>query len=158
MQIIGFNFSKIAASREKDVSRPNIDTHIEFVNLEKTNVDLLKDLESSALDFKCTITYTNTPEKEEKSEKENKEKSEKEEKKEELKKAEIAFEGNIILALSKDESKDIFKSWKEKALPNQFQIPLYNLILRKCTPKAVSIADEIALPSPIPMPKIRGGQ
>ena len=151
MQVIGFNFSKISASREKEVLKPNIDTHIEFVNLEKMSVDLLKDMESSALDFKCTITYSKSEEKTEDKEKHK-------DKKEEMKKAEIAFEGNIILALTKDEAKDIHKSWKEKSLPNQIQIPLYNLILRKCTPKAVSIADEISLPSPIPMPKIRGAQ
>lgn len=146
MQVIGFNFTKISATREKNVSKPIIDTHIEFVDLEKAEINLLKDSEASALNFKYTILYSA-----------EKNSSKKEDQKEsQPKQAEIAFEGNVVLALSKEKSKEMHKSWDNKTIPDEFQVPLYNLILRKCTPRAIHIAEEIALPSPVPLPRISG--
>ena len=43
MQVIGFNFTKISAEREDKLERYSLNTNIEFTNLEKEEVELLKD-------------------------------------------------------------------------------------------------------------------
>jgi len=68
------------------------------------------------------------------------------------------FEGSIILSTEKEEAKKIQKSWKKKELEPAFQVPLYNFILRKCSPKAVQLADDIGLPSHLQIPQIKPRQ
>ena len=136
MKVIGFNFTKISSERGKVPEKTSISTNIEFTEIDKEKVELLKDSEPLKVNFKCSWVYSDAEKKE-------------------TKFGEIAFEGNIILAAEKEEAKEILKSWKKKKLSPSIQIPLFNLILKKCTPKAAHFADEIALPSPIPLPKIK---
>lgn len=139
MRVIGFNFTKISVSREEFMKKPVIDTNIEFLNVEKENVEILKDQEPLKVTFKCNWAYT---------ESENKEN----------KLGEIAFQGEIILAAEKEKVKEIVKNWKKQKLETAVQIPMFNLILKKCTPRAAQLADEVNLPSPIPLPKIKPPQ
>lgn len=136
MNVIGFNFTKIASNREQKLGKTSAQINIEFTNIEKESIEFLKDSESLKLSFNCGWTYNE------------------QEKKNAEKKAELAFEGYILLSVEKSESKEILKSWKKKKVPQNIQIPLYNIILKKCTPKAVFLADEINLPPPTPLPKI----
>jgi hypothetical protein len=136
MKVIGFNFTKISSERQSVPEKTSINTNIEFTEVEREKVELLKDSEPLKISFKCSWVYSNAEKKE-------------------AKFGEISFEGNIILAAEKEESKEILKSWKKKKISPTMQIPLFNLILKKCTPRAAHYADEIALPSPIPLPKIK---
>ncbi|MBS3098636.1 hypothetical protein J4462_00310 [Candidatus Pacearchaeota archaeon] len=135
MQVIGFNFTKISAKRELKIENYSQNTNIEFLDLEKEKIELLKDLDAIKIIFKYSVEYKSNKEKEKPC-------------------AELIFEGHIVLALSKKESSDILKSWKKKQIPPNIQISLFNLILKKCSPKAVYIADELNIPSPVPLPKI----
>lgn len=144
MQIIGFNLTKIAVEKAPDFKRTAINTSIEFTNIEKEKIDLLKDREALKITFKFSILHgegdQNNPPKEE----------------EVLGKAN--FEGIIMLATEKDEAKQIQKSWKKKQVSAQFQVPLYNFILRKCSPKAIALSDDIGLPFHMPIPQIKPPQ
>ena len=135
MQVIGFNFSKILAEREQEIKQTSINTNIEFLDVTKEEVGLLKEGEAVKISFKYSVTYSET------------EKSEK-------KDGEITFEGNIVLAVTKEESKKLIDSWKNKTISTSTQIPLVNLILKKCSPKSAMLADELGIPSPLPLPKI----
>ena len=135
MQVIGFNFTKISAERvlaQKPVG--GINTNIEFSEIAKEEVTLLKEQDALRIGFKFSITYNEA------------------EAKKELKAGEVVFEGNIILAASKDESKDILKGWKKKDISNAFKVPIFNMILRKCSTKALELEDEVGLPYHIPIP------
>ena len=137
MKVIGFNMTKIAAQRDpffKQVS--TINTNIEFTEIEKAKVDLNIEIESLRLLYKFTIAYNEGEEKQAQ------------------KKAEIFFEGEIIIAVDKEESNEIMKAWKKKEVSPNFKAPLFNIILRKCTPKALALEEEINLPTHIPMPQI----
>ncbi len=139
MQIIGFNFTKISAEKKSEFKQDeNINTNIEFINLEKEKIELLKDFEPIKLTFKFLVTYGN-PEK-----KDN----------EEIK-AEVSFEGNIILSTNKDESKEILKSWKKKELPNNFRLNIFNTILRKCSIKSLQLEEDLNLPHHVPLPALK---
>ena len=140
MQILGFNFTKISAEKAEHFDRPNMSTNVEFTDLQKEKVEFLKNSEAVKLSFKYDLSYEKTKEKESEIH------------------GSIKCEGKIILSLSKEESKNLFKSWKKRQIPPDMKIPLFNIVLRRCTPKAVYLQDEINLPSHIPMPRLTSKQ
>jgi len=128
MQVIGFNFTKVSAEREPQFKRNFlINTHIEFTNVEKNKNELI-DNEITKLFFKYSLTYND---------RDNKEK----------KQGEVSFEGIILLSTSKDEAKKFQKSWKKKEIPKEYMPSLYNLILKRCSIRAVQLEDEVGLPA-----------
>jgi len=141
MKVIGLNFTKISAAKDENFKvGPAINTDIEFTNVEEESVSLLKE-DSQALKsaFRFSVSYLESEDKKSK------------------KNAEIILEGNIIVSGTKDEAKDVQKAWKKKEIPNSFKVPLFNLILRKCSPKALQLEEELNLPTHIPLPQIRPG-
>jgi len=137
MQVIGFNISKVLAEKSPSFKPASvINTDIEFINIEKEKIEVLKNIEPIKVFFKYTVSYFDS----------------KEEKKKE---GEVIFEGNVILSAEDQEAKDIEKAWKKKELPDSTKIPLFNFILKKCSPKALHLEDEIDLPSHIPYPRLR---
>ena len=143
MQIIGFNFTKILAEKSPDFERSGLNTNIEFTNVIEEKVPILKDSESIKVSFKYSLIYSTQDEK----------KKEKEEKK-----GEVTFEGNIVLAVNKEEAKSLQKDWKKRKLPESIKIPLFNLILRKCSIKAAQLQEDVSLPIHLPIPKIAPAQ
>ncbi len=142
MQVVGFNLIKILAKRELTYKRSAINTNIEFTNIEKESLPVLKDDEAIKISFKFDITYGDqekTPDKKEKEEKQ----------------AEISFEGIIILSATKDEAKEYIKNWKKKEVPQESAIPLYNTILKRCSIKALQLEEDLNLPTHIPFPQVR---
>lgn len=133
MRVVGFNLTKIAAEKTAESINEKPTTGIEFVDLVKEKTDLLKDGELIKVTFTHSINYG-------------------EEKKKE---GNVFFEGNISLSVTKDESKDIMKNWKKKKLSPSLNLSLFNLILRRCTPKAIFLEDEVGLPIHTPMPKLQ---
>ncbi len=146
MQLVGFNLKKIKAEKSPEFKRSNINTNIEFTDVLKEKLELLKDADAVRISFIFTVSYT------EAAQNPNQEKKEKEEEK---KHAEVLFDGDIMLSSSKDESKELFKSWKKKQIPEQFRIPLINFILKRCSVKALSLEEELNLPAHIPFPQVR---
>ncbi len=136
MQVIGFNLTKVLAERSPNFTRSAINTNIEFSNVEKEKVDLLKDAEAVKISFKFSIIY------------EDREKKDK-------KNGEVSCEGVIVLSTSKEEAKDFHKSWKKKEVPKDTMIPLYNVILKKCSVNALQLEDDLNLPPHIPFPQVR---
>jgi len=136
MQVVGFNLIKISAEREKARVTSKPSTGIEFTDIEKEKVELLKDQEVVKISFKYLITYGDT------------------EKKKQKPQGEVLFEGDIALSVTKEEAKEITKAWKKKQLPPGMNLNLFNVILRRCTPKAIFLEDEINLPFHTPMPKL----
>ncbi|MBU0907393.1 MAG: hypothetical protein KKD18_07070 [Nanoarchaeota archaeon] len=134
MKIVGFHLTKISAARLEIKITKKPSTSIEFTKLDKDKSDLFKEGEIMRIAFKYSILY-----------------GEKESEKE----GSIEAEGEIILSTSKDESKEILKDWKKKKLPAALNITLFNLILKRCTPKAIFLEDEVGLPIHTPMPRLQ---
>ena len=145
MQVIGFNFTKISASRNKEIKHPSISTNIEFLELEKEKIDLLKEQDSLRLDFMFSILYQNG---------ELREKAKDKDKDKVPSMAEVKFEGNIILLSSEEESKELLKGWKKKDIDNNLRLSLFNLILKKCSARALALQEELNIPSHIPIPQV----
>ena len=134
MRIIAFNFTKISAEKISPLKNPTINNHIEFTDLGKDKLDLLKDDDVLKLSFKYSLLYSNTQKSGDITE--------------ENKHGELLFEGNVLLSLEKGETKEFTKAWKKKQVPQSAVVPLYNMIFKKCGAKAIPLQEEIGLPSP----------
>lgn len=137
MKLIGFNLNKITANINPGYKRGHsINTNVEFLNLEKETLDLLKEGEVIRIDFNYAVTHTLK------------------EKKEEEKQGEILIKGILAISTEKEEKKAFLKSWKKKEIPEEYRIPLINLILEKCSVKAASLSEDVGLPLHLPIPRI----
>lgn len=139
MQVIGFNFTKLSAERFPNYKSGKVVTNnIEFTNLEKEKVELLKDKEVVKLSFRYSLTYKNDDKTSDKD-------------------GEIIFEGHVMLSLENEDGKELLKSWKKKELPPSFRIPIFNLLIRKCAAKALAYEEELNLPAHIAIPQLTPG-
>ena len=136
MKIIGFNFTKMNASKERlaKFTNSSIHSNFEFTNLEKDSLDLIKEGEVLKLCFQFFTIYSQK--------KEIKDVEEKD------KDAEVSFAGEVVLLVDKDESKEFDKTWKKKQIPEQMAEHIINVIFRRCMTKAISFQDELGIPSP----------
>ena len=139
MKLIGFNFTKISAQKsEKFNQEYSTNTNIDIANITEQTMDFLKE-PAVKISFKFTVFYTPKG-------------------KETPKMGELVLEGDILFSAQAEEAKDIQKSWKkkdEKSIPIGFKVPLFNLILKKCTPKSLELEDSLGLPPHLPMPSLK---
>lgn len=69
----------------------------------------------------------------------------------------IRMEGNLIL--EDRDSKKIVEMWKKsRKMPDNIATIAHNAIIQACITEAVSIAKDLTLPPPIPLPQIRIGK
>lgn|SRR3989338_9462397 len=128
MKIIGFNFTKIHGNRSLDFKpSPAINTNIEVIDVEKADIDFIKEIDSLKLSFKFSLIY-------------------KEDEKKDSRQAEISFEGTVLLALESQEMKEVLKAWKKKEIPPIIRPQLFNYIIQKCSIKALSLEEDLNLP------------
>jgi hypothetical protein len=138
MRLIGFNFTKIAAERKEGLQPGmNINTNVEFIDVQEEKIELIKDKLPLKVTFSQTILYT----------------SPKDAKKQE-EYAKIAFGGTLLLAASPEDAKELLKSWKKKEVPAGIKIPIFNLILTKCAVKALQLQEELGLPFHPQLPRL----
>jgi len=129
MKIIGFNLLSILVQRkEKLEGQLKIDQNIDIIDISKESIPISKD-PTLKVKFKFTIDYSNDL-------------------------AKLEFEGFLILLPDKKELDDLLKSWKDKVIPEDSKVPLFNFIMNKCNIKALTLEDDMALPTHIPMPKL----
>lgn len=139
MNVLSFNFTKISAERKPNFKNSSINTNIEFINIEKDEIEMLKDSEVIKISFNFIVDYFESKEKSEKKETSGK----------------IVFEGIVLLSAEKKESKELLEAWKNKELAENTRTALFNLILKKCSIKALSLEEELNLPYHLPLPNIK---
>jgi hypothetical protein len=126
--IIGYNFSKIEASKAKEISgKVDIASSIKIVSVDEKEIEMLN---KKVLDvgFEFTVEY-----------------------KEGF--GRIEMSGSLLYD-GKD-VKDAIKTWKkDKKLPESIDIEVKNFLFKKCLTLAIILADEIRFPSPLPFPVI----
>lgn len=133
MKIIGFNFDKINIEKLPGKTEKNLEV--------KTNIDILeiKEIKSESaimkenfigVQFIFNVNYDPDF-------------------------AKINLSGNVLFAINSKLSKDILKQWKDKKMPEDFRILLFNVILRKANLKALELEEEMNLPLHIPMPSLK---
>ncbi|KYK23892.1 hypothetical protein AYK21_01910 [Thermoplasmatales archaeon SG8-52-2] len=66
----------------------------------------------------------------------------------------IKLEGSLIY--DSDDAKKVSKEWNEtRKMPNQVAGHIHTAVMHACVPEAVSIAKDLGLPPPIPLPQVR---
>ena len=133
MRIIGFNLTKISIQREeKPKDKLEINQNINIKDIKEEPIPISDD-KALKMTFALSIEYSNDF-------------------------AKIEFEGSVLILPDKDESKKFLDSWKDKKIPENVRVPLFNFIMNKCNIKALYLEDEMSLPYHVPMPKIGSEQ
>jgi len=143
MDLIGFTFTKIAGTRDRHFDFPfRTSTNIHFKEVTREKTEAIKDKDIFSIVFLSSLGYHRGNEKAKKESKEDKQ-------------AEMSYEGFITLSLSKEESKELQKSWKKEEIPEKMREPLFNFILRKTIIRALAMEDELGLPPHLSLPKVK---
>ena len=133
MQIIGFNLTKILVEREEKIEgKLEVKQNIDISDVSKEKIPFS---EGDAIRIKFNFTVTYDPDF-----------------------AKLNLEGYLILMVDKNEIKKFLKSWKNKKLPDESKVSLFNFIMGKCNIKALNLEDELNLPLHVPMPRINPNQ
>ncbi len=68
----------------------------------------------------------------------------------------IKIEGTLLL--ESDDVKKLSKEWNDtRKMPNQIASHIHTAVMHSCVPEAVTIAKDLGLPPPIPLPQVRLG-
>jgi hypothetical protein len=131
MKLMGFNFTKINAEKLKSkFEGVKLNTNINVSEIKEIKNTPFKSKESIvSIIFDYVIDYNPDF-------------------------AKLEFKGTLILGLENKEAKEVLKEWKDKKMPEEFKLALFNLILRKSNTKAIQLEDEINIPLHIPLPKL----
>ncbi len=66
----------------------------------------------------------------------------------------IKLEGSLLY--DGDDAKKVSKEWNEtRKMPNQVAGHIHTAVMHACVPEAVTIAKDLGLPPPIPLPQVR---
>ena len=132
MKVLGFNFSKISVEKFPNKAEDiKLNTNIEILDIKPVKAEMLKTKdEIVGVKFSYSIKYDPDY-------------------------AKIEFSGDILLSLDPKIVKDVLKEWKDKKFPEDFQIFVYNVILRKSNIKALELEDEMNLPLHFPLPSLK---
>lgn len=133
MKIIAFNFDKMSVEK-KPKQMPEdlkINSDIQILNVAQSKAELFKSKEDFLVfSFKYALNY-------------------------EPSFAYLEFEGKVILSMDSKLSKKVLKEWKDKKIPSEVQVSLFNVIIRKTSVKALELEDSLNLPYHVPMPSIK---
>ena len=68
----------------------------------------------------------------------------------------IDVEGQVFFTGTEDKIKSIRETWdKDKKIPNDVMEQVVNAALHKGNIQAIKVSEEVSLPSPLPLPKVK---
>ena len=134
MAILNFNFSKILVEKTgKPTKQLSIKSNMNVTDVVSSDVIKGTGQKAYAIKFAFTINY-------------------------EPKFAHILLEGAIIYLADDKLGKQIEDSWKkDKALPKDIALGVFNRILHNCNVESLILSKELDLPAPIQLPKVKMG-
>ncbi|MEK6844649.1 MAG: hypothetical protein AABX44_00145 [Nanoarchaeota archaeon] len=132
MKILGINFTKLNAEKFSSGSKSlNIGTNMNISEIKELKSDFFSSKEKAlGIKFIYEIDY-------------------------EPNFAKINLVGNILVSTDEANFNQILEGWKEKKLPDDFRISIFNLILKKSSLRALQLEEEINLPLHIAMPYLK---
>lgn len=133
MKLIGFNFTKMNLEKKSDNMKDlKVSTGIDISEVQEAKSDFFSSSaeELIAVKFEYSINYEKDV-------------------------ATLKFFGSLIVSVESKQGKEILKQWKEKKLPEDFRLSVFNIILRKSSVRALQFEEELNLPPHIPLPSFR---
>ena len=136
MTIIGFNFNKINVEKKTSVKgKINISNNISIKSVEEYPLAVGKTQQKG---LKFTFEFVS---------------------KYEPKVAEINLTGSVLTLQEAPKVEELVNAWKkDKKLPKEVMTPVINTALTKCNIQALILSQELNLPPPIPLPKVKTAQ
>ncbi len=132
MALLGFNFKKILAEKKTDSrEKININNNVSIINVEQATFPIgAQTQEGSRIHFLFTTTYDPDF-------------------------GTIELHGNLMYLAEEKEIKEIQKTWdKDKKLAPDLMKQVINAILGKCNIQALVMSRDVALPPPVPLPRV----
>lgn len=135
MAVIGFNFNKInVEKKEITQGKVNISNNVAIKNIEQKDIALGKNKQDA---LKFTFEFSS---------------------KYEPGLGNILLGGDVLYLTDAKKSKEILDGWKkEKKIPKEIMAGILNTVLSKCNIQALILSQEVNLPPPIPLPKVKVG-
>ncbi|MDP2672745.1 MAG: hypothetical protein Q8O84_02950 [Nanoarchaeota archaeon] len=132
MKILGINFTKLNAEKfSTDTKGIKIGTHIDLSEIREVKADFFSSKEKVlGIKFSYEIDYDPNF-------------------------AKIKLAGNILVSTDETKFNQILEGWKEKNLPDDFRLSIFNLILKKSSLKALQLEEELNIPLHISMPFLK---
>lgn len=132
IKVVGFRFSKIAGEKKREgIEGLKVNTSIDVFDIKEIKSSGFFSGKEQILDisFKYEIDYA--PEY-----------------------AKLNLEGNILVSAESKVVKDILQQWKDKKLPTEFRIELFNVIIKRASVKSLILEEDLNIPYHMPFPKL----
>ena len=130
MTVIGIRFHSFDAKREEGKVSPQIKVNStpKITDVKETNMPML-DKKTLSIGFDFVTEYTPSI-------------------------GTITISGDVYYIADSNES--VLKSWKsDKKLPDDIRVDVLNHLFRACLLKAANLADDLQLPPPLAIPRVR---
>ncbi|MBD3247502.1 hypothetical protein GF378_02685 [Candidatus Pacearchaeota archaeon] len=132
MKLVGFNFTKISVERMKGGLKDlqiNSNIKIQEINAIESNF-MQKNQSVVKIDFNYDIDYSPGI-------------------------AKLELKGHVLLAMTKDQAKELEKGWKKKNLADDYRVAIFNIILKKSNVKALELEEDLSLPFHLKFPTVK---
>jgi hypothetical protein len=131
MKILGFNLTKVSIEKTSGIDNNlKINTKIDIADISEVKSSFFK-IKEEPLGVKFSYEIDYSPDF-----------------------AKIEIKGVILLAVDPKVAREVLNKWKDKTIPEDFRIEVFNLILKKSTLKALELEDEMNLPLHMPLPRL----
>ena len=132
MKILGINFIKLDAEKlSTNTAGVKINTHIDLSEIREVKSDFFSSGEKIlGIKFSYEISYDPNF-------------------------AKIKFLGNILVSTDALKFNQVLEGWKEKNLPEEFRLSIFNSILKKSSLKALQLEEELNIPPHLAMPFLK---
>lgn len=132
MKIIGFNFDKIHIEKISDERKDlKINTNVDITDVKSSKQKLFQTKEE-VIEIKFSYEVDYSPDI-----------------------AKISLSGHVVLLIDSKTAKNFVKEWKNKKLPEEHRLIIFNVIMKKSNLKAIQLEDEMNLPLHISLPSVK---
>ena len=133
MMIVGFNFNKIDVEKKEMVKgKISISNNVSIKNIEQKDLDFGKE-KQNALKFIFEFNSKYEPNV-----------------------GDIILGGDVLFVGEAKKTKEILDNWKkDKKVPKDVMTSILNTVLTRCNIQALILSQEVNLPPPVPLPKVR---
>jgi hypothetical protein len=135
MRLVGFNFDKIHIEKTTStLENLKISTKMDVIDINEIKPDLFKAKEE-LLGVKFSFGLDYEPDV-----------------------AKIDLVGTMLLSVDSKIAKEVLRGWKDKQIPEEFRMTIFNIILKKATLRALRLEEEMNLPLHIQLPTLKKDQ
>jgi len=132
MNIVGFNFTKIAAERKRSMSgQVKVNNNVKLKELSEAKIGIGEGAQQAIrVSFLFVSEYQPNM-------------------------ASLSMDGDVLILLAKADADKLMNGWSaKKELPSGVASRLMNHILDRCNIQALLLAKDLNLPSPVPLPRV----